>query len=140
MRTLYTQLYVHLVWSTWDRLPLISDEIETVLYASIIAKCKALNCEVLAIGGIVDHIHILVRLLPSISVAELVKEIKGTSSHLLAKKVEPDGFFKWQGGYSAFTIRKNDIETLKHYIHRQKEHHKDGHLLPEWEPKVNSER
>ena len=133
MRSPYTQLYIHILWSTWDRLPLITKEIEGPLYASIMAKCKALRCEILAIGGIEDHIHILLRLAPSISVAELVKEIKGTSSHLISKKILPNEFFKWQGGYSAYSLRKSEIEYVKQYILNQKEHHKNGLLWSEWE-------
>ena len=72
MRAPYTQLYVHLIWSTWDRLPLISTKIENKLYSTIAAKCLELKCEPLAIGGTEDHVHVLIRLHPPTAVAELV--------------------------------------------------------------------
>ncbi len=61
MRAPYTQLYPHCVWATWDRLPLITPNIEGRLYAAIAAKCLELKCDMIAIGGIEDHVHLLVR-------------------------------------------------------------------------------
>lgn len=133
MRAPYTQLYVHLIWSTWDRLPLITEALEPQLYAAMTAKCRQLKCEPLAIGGISDHVHLLVRLHPAISLARLVKEVKGSSSHLIAQKLDPTGFFKWQGAYRAFTIRKAEIPQVKAYVEGQKEHHPAGELVREWE-------
>ncbi|MEN6581922.1 MAG: transposase [Armatimonadota bacterium] len=62
MREPYTQLYVHIVWSTWDRLPLLSADVQSAVYRCIQAECDRLGADVLAIGGVEDHIHILVRL------------------------------------------------------------------------------
>ena len=99
MRAPYTQLYLHLVWATWDRLPLITEDMESRLYAAIAAKCRQLKCEPLAINGTEDHIHVLLRLHPTVSVARLVKEVKGASSHLVTHEIKPNEFFKWQGAY-----------------------------------------
>ena len=57
MRAPYTQLYVHLVWSTWDRLPLVTPALESGIYAAITAKCKEMQCDPIAIGGIEDHVY-----------------------------------------------------------------------------------
>ena len=135
MRAPYTQLYLHLVWATWDRLPLITADIESRLYAAIAAKCRQLKCEPLAINGTEDHIHLLLRLHPTVSVARLVKEVKGSSSHLVTHEIKPGEFFKWQGAYSAFTIRKSDVLTLKAYIQNQKRHHAEQSIISEWEIK-----
>ncbi len=123
MRKPFTQLYIHLVWATWDRRPLITPQIEPRLYAAITAKCRQLKCEPLAIGGIEDHVHLLTRIHSPISVSHLVKEIKGASSHLIAHEIAPGVFFKWQGAYGAFTLRKSEVPTVRAYILRQKEHH-----------------
>ncbi len=138
MRTPYTQLYVHLTWSTWDRLPLITKIIQSRLYASIAKKCHQLKCEPLAIGGMEDHVHLLVRLHPAVAIATLIKEVKGTSSHLVTHELTPDEFFKWQGGYGAFTIRKEDVLRLKTYIENQEFHHAEGSLQVHWEPRLNT--
>jgi putative transposase len=133
MRAPYTQLFVHLIWATWDRLPLITPEIEPSVYAAIATKCRQLKCEPYAIGGINDHIHLLVRLDPNVSVAQLAKEVKGSSSHLVNYEIMPGEFFKWQGGYRAFTIRKNEAAIVKAYIDNQKQHHSEGTLSEDWE-------
>ena len=133
MRAPYTQLYLHLVWATWDRLPLITDEIEPRLYAAIAQKCRQLKCVPLAIGGVADHVHLLVRLHTTVAVATLAKEVKGSSSHLVTHEIRPGEFFKWQGAYGAFTLRKEDVPVVQAYIERQKEHHAVGDLWDEWE-------
>ena len=133
MRAPYTQLYLHLVWATWDRLPLITDEIEPRLYAAIAQKCRQLKCVPLAIGGTANHVHLLVRLHTTVSVAQLAKEVKGSSSHLVTHEITPGEFFKWQGAYGAFTLRKEDVPVVQAYIERQKEHHAMADLWPDWE-------
>ncbi len=140
MRTPYTQLYVHLTWSTWDRLPMITKIIQSRLYASIANKCRQLKCEPLAIGGKEDHVHLLIRLHTSVAIATLIKEVKGASSHLVTHEITPGELFKWQGGYGAFTIRKKDVLQVKAYIENQELHHADGSLQALWEPRLTTER
>src|SRR5215207_4156162 len=127
--TSYTQLYLHCVWATWDRLPLITAEVETPLYTVIAAKCRELGCTPLAIGGINDHIHLLVRLSPKIAVAQLVGQIKGASSHAVTHTIRPDHFFKWQGSYAAFTISQRSIAQVCSYIQHQKKHHAEKTVI-----------
>jgi putative transposase len=133
MRAPFTQLYVHLVWSTWDRLPLIDEAFQHRLFTAIAKKCRKLKCEPIAFGGIEDHIHLLVRFSPAISIADLVKEIKGSSSHLMTHEISPNEFFKWQGGYGAFTVSKDNLPKVHAYISNQKEHHQEGILEEAWE-------
>ena len=140
MRTPYTQLYVHLTWSTWDRISLINEIIQSRLYAAIAKKCRQLKCEPLAIDGMEDHVHLLVRLHPTVAIATLIKEVKGTSSHLVTHELTPGEFFKWQGGYGAFTIRKEDVLRLKAYIENQKLHHAEGALQIHWEPRLTTKK
>ena len=133
MRAPFTQLYLHLVWSTWDRLPLISPSLEARLYAALTAKCKELQCEALAIGGVPDHIHMLVRFAPTILIADLVKGNKGSSSHLVTHQWMAGEFFKWQGAYRAFTVSPGDVERVRQYIHNQKVHHRVKTEITDWE-------
>ena len=134
MRTPYTQLYLHVVWATWDRLPLITKEIEPRLYAAVAEKCRELKCVPLAIGGTSNHVHLLLRLHTTVAVATLVKEVKGASSHLVTHEIARGRFFKWQGAYGAFTLRKTDVPTVKAYIEKQEEHHAmPNRLREEWE-------
>lgn len=129
----YTQLYVHLVWATWDRLPLITPAVEPHLHAAVAEKCRELRCTPLAIGGIADHLHVLVRLHSTVAVATLAKELKGSSSHLITHEVAPGQFFKWQGSYGAFTLDGAGVRRVESYVARQKQHHALGDLRDEWE-------
>lgn len=133
MREPYTQLYLHLAWSTWDRLPLLKGEIRDAAYACIQSECVALKAEVIAIGGVEDHVHVLLRIPATVSVAALVKQIKGASSHMITHKVGHDGPFRWQEGYGAFTITKSDVPRIRQYIQNQEAHHHGNTLQTEWE-------
>jgi putative transposase len=140
MRAPYTQLYLHLVWATWDRLPLVTEMIRPRIYAAIAEKCQELKCVPLAIGGTEDHMHLLVRLHTAVTVAALAKEVKGSSSHLVSHEVRPADFFKWQGAYGAFTIWKGDVPVVIGYVERQQEHHATGDLRVEWEQTATEEK
>ena len=133
MRAPYTQLFLHCVWATWDRLPLITPKLEQPIYSCILAKVLALKCDAVAIGGMPDHVHLLVRLHTTVTVADLLKEVKGASSHLVTHEIAPGEFFKWQGAYGAFTVSKDGVERVKEYIERQKEHHARNDLWADWE-------
>ena len=130
MREPYTRLFAHLVWATWDRLPLIGPEVRPRLYRCIAAEAFRMKCSVTAIGGIEDHVHVLVDLAPTASISDLVKQMKGASSRLVNAEIRPGEFFKWQGSYGAFTVAEPDIRRVRNYIRRQEEHHRAGRLSP----------
>ena len=133
MNARFTQLYMHLVRATWDRLPLMTSQIEP-LYSAIAQKCRGLlRCLPVAIGGTADHVHVLAQIYPTVSVSTLVREMKGSSSHLVTHRINAGEFFKWQGTYGAFTLRTQDVPILAVYIERQKEHHASGSVQPPWE-------
>lgn len=129
MRAPITQLYIHLVWSTWDRAPLITQQVQPRLYAIMLQKCKEMKCNPIALGGIDNHVHLLVRLHPAVAIADLVKEIKGASSHLANHEILPGGSFRWQGAYGAFSIRKDEAEQVTAYILNQADHHAQNNLF-----------
>jgi putative transposase len=85
----------------------------------------------LAIGGVADHVHLLVRFPTSVSLARLVQQLKGSSSHLV-NHLHPEvrRRFRWQGGYSAFTLARRDVPAVSRYILRQEEHHRSRKLSP----------
>src|SRR5262245_42871597 len=108
-------------------------DVEPQLYAALAAKCKELQCTPLAIGGISDHVHMLVRFVPTISVSRLIGEMKGSSSHVMTHTVAPGAFFKWQRSYGAFTISKRSVPQVRAYVLNQKIHHAEQTVLPELE-------
>jgi REP element-mobilizing transposase RayT len=77
-----------------DRLPLITPDIQEAIYASIIGQCHKLGSTVIAIGGIEEHIHLLAGIPPTLSVSDLIKNVKGSSSHFVTHKIKPGEFFK----------------------------------------------
>jgi len=130
MRHVQNAVYVHLVWATWDRPPLLTGAVEREAHRAIEAKCGEFGAEVLAVGGVEDHVHLLVRLPATLAVADLVKHAKGSSAHLVAQHLHPDQFFKWQGGYAAFSVSVGHLTRVTHYIGRQREHHAANTLIP----------
>jgi REP element-mobilizing transposase RayT len=133
MRRNKLRLYLHLVWGTWDRLPLITAEIERPLYRCIQKEAQKQKCKVLALNGAADHVHLLVSFPTTITIANLVKQVKGVSSRFVDDELAPATPFKWQGFYGAFTVSRWDVDKVKNYIKRQKEHHAANDLWPEWE-------
>ncbi|HYW10752.1 MAG TPA: transposase [Longimicrobium sp.] len=77
MRKPFTRLYVHLVWSTWNRAPLLTPALLQAIDKCIRAECVKVGADVPAFGGVADHVHLLVRLPTTISVAVFVKQVKG---------------------------------------------------------------
>ena len=133
MRRNKLALYVHLVWATWDRLPLIKPEVERRLLRNIESEAQEPGCTVLAINCTEDHVHVLLAIPTTISIADLVKQLKGVSSHFANDELELEYQFKWQGSYGAFTVSRWDVDKIKQYVKRQKEHHAAGELMPEFE-------
>ncbi|NJN22555.1 MAG: IS200/IS605 family transposase [Leptolyngbya sp. RL_3_1] len=133
MRRNFTQLYVHLVWATWDRLPLITPEIQEPIYNVIAYECEQMGCRLVAIGGIEDHVHVLAGFPPNLAISDLVKQIKGSSSHCTNHQIKPDAFFKWQGSYGAFTVNLQELEGVAAYIKNQAKHHRQNTQRPNWE-------
>jgi putative transposase len=134
MHRSHSELYVHLVWATWNRLPLLTLELRPLVYGCVQTACRELEAEVLAIGGMPDHVHLLARMPTSISVAQLAKRVKGASSHLANRESGGRGTFKWQGGYGAFTVSKRNVPLVRDYIFRQEEHHREQTFHLAYEP------
>ncbi len=118
------QIMLHLVFSTKDREPILDDKIRDELHAyigGIIANEKG---TLLKCGSVPDHIHLLIILPRTISVADLVQEIKTGSSKWLKTKGHRYGNFHWQGGYGIFSISPSHRSALETYIGNQAEHHR----------------
>jgi putative transposase len=122
--TTYSNLIYHLVFSTKQRLPLIDDGWKEELYRYIGGIIRAEGGVLLEIGGINDHVHILAKFKPAISVAEMLNKIKANSSKWVNDRKMKMRKFAWQEGYSAFSVSESQIPKLAHYIQNQEEHHR----------------
>jgi putative transposase len=131
MRRPFVSLYVHLVWATWNRLPLLTDATARErVYRCILREAERLGCPAEAIGGVADHVHLVLRISPTVTIASVVKQVKGASSHLIRRDILPDRDFRWQGAYGAFSIGKRDLPRLLAYVRDQERRHHNGRVDP----------
>ena len=126
-------IYFHFIWGTQDREPLISRENERRIYRCIVNQIRKLGCEVLAINGVPDHIHLVVKLRSTVAIATLIKQAKGVSAKFINEHLIEGDHFRWQSGYGAFSISRWDLPMIINYVKKQKEHHQEGELLSELE-------
>lgn len=119
----YTKLTYHIVFATKGRRRLISPENKSYLYSVIVQISKENQAFIHRIGGVDDHIHILVDIPAYISVSSFVKTIKQQSSKLMKDRLSALQWFGWEEGYGAFTVSWSAIERIKKYIENQAVHH-----------------
>lgn len=115
-------LNVHLVFSTKDRLPFISAEYLEGLHAYLGGIVKGMDAMPLAIGGISDHVHLLVSLKSKHRLDYFLRDLKADSSTWIHQELHKK--FEWQKGYGAFSVSPNSIEGVRKYIANQAEHHR----------------
>jgi len=124
MANTYTQLLAHLVFSTKHREPLITSELHAPLMEYIGGIITGQKATPLAINGVADHIHILLRMPTDISIADMLRVIKSNSSKWINEGKLCPQEFAWQTGYSAFSVSKSLKDTVESYILNQQEHHR----------------
>jgi REP element-mobilizing transposase RayT len=114
----YSSNFIHCVFSTKDRRPLIPEARKAELHAYLGAVARAEGFSLVAAGGTANHVHLLFTLPPSSSLAHAVQKLKGSSSRWMGRG------FSWQGGYGAFSVSPSQVPTVKKYIQNQEEHHR----------------
>jgi REP element-mobilizing transposase RayT len=123
MPSTYTQNFYHTVFSTAHRNPLITPDLEVRLYPFIGGILRDLGCTLLAINGIADHVHLLIRYRSDLSHSDMLQQIKGRSSKWINETIPMRERFTWQEGYGGFTVSKSGVDKVETYIANQKEHH-----------------
>ena len=127
------KVLLHIVFSTKNRYPFLGDKnIRDEMHAYLGGTCKALDCPVLKVGGVSDHVHILCALSRSLTIAKLVGEIKRESSKWVKTKGKILGKFAWQSGYGAFSVGQSEVERVRAYIAGQQEHHRTSTFQDEY--------
>ncbi len=127
------KLLVHIVFSTKNRYPFLDDKnIRNEMHAYLGGTCNNLDCPVLTVGGVADHVHILCGLSRNLSIAKVVGEIKRGSSKWIKAKGRILTKFAWQNGYGAFSIGYTEVERVRAYIAGQEEHHKNRTFQDEY--------
>lgn len=119
------KVLVHLVFSTKNRYPFLADKnMRDEMHAYLGGTCNELDCPVLKVGGVADHVHILCALSRNLTIAKLIGEIKRPSSKWIKTKRRMLGKFAWQNGYGAFSVGRSEVERVRAYIAGQEEHHR----------------
>lgn len=118
----YTNLLFHIVFSTKNRFPFINAESKERLYEYIGGTIRGLRGICLEIGGVEDHIHMIVRLKPNLDVSEFLQKLKPNVTNWAKEIIHPK--FEWQDGFGAFTIGESQIPSVRRYIRNQEEHHR----------------
>jgi putative transposase len=115
--------YIHVVFSTKNREPIITDVVAPRLFEYVSGICRNLECPTLRVGGYLDHIHILCMLSKKLPLVKFMQEIKVSSSKWIKGTSTDMTTFQWQEGYAAFSVSKCDINQLATYIDNQICHH-----------------
>jgi putative transposase len=132
MANTYTQIYIHVVFSVKFRQYLIQKEWSDELHKYICGIVNGKDQKVFAIGGMPDHIHILINLKPNINISDLVRDIKANSTKWINDKGIVKGKFQWQAGFGAFSISKSQLDIIINYINNQEKHHQKKKFKEEY--------
>ena len=119
----FNKIWIHAIWSTKNRAELIDFSFEKEVYDFIYQELVDLGCQVRIINGMPDHVHALFLLNPQKSITDVMKVIKGSSSHLINGSDLMLEKFAWQTGYAAYSVSESQLEKVFHYIKNQKTHH-----------------
>ena len=132
MSNTFTQLYIHVVFAVKYRRAQIPFENRDEIYNYISGIVYRNKCKLLCIGGIANHVHMLIRLSPTISVSALMHSVKVGSSNFIASRSNSSIDFHWQVGYGAFSVSDLQIAAVTDYINHQAEHHLGTSFLDEY--------
>ena len=126
----HTHLLYHIVFATKNRSPIITDDWRKNLHRYLAATINALEGKAIEVGGVADHVHLLVRLKPTIALSDFLRELKAKSSVWVKREFCKD--FSWQSRYGAFTVSESQAEIVRKYIREQERHHAKRNLNDEY--------
>ena len=131
----YIELYYHIVWPTKNREPYITPDVEPRLINYLATLSRSMGISMLAMNGMPDHLHVVCCIPPTLSVSQVVKDLKAKSAHFI-NRLEDDRYsLTWQPGYGALTFAKRNVDFVVRYVQNQKQHHMTGDLssnLEKW--------
>ncbi len=132
MANTFTQIYVHIVFSVKGRQNFIQKSWKDELHKYICGIVNGKDQKVYAIGGMADHIHLLVSIKPTISISDLVRDMKANSSKWINEKQYVVGKFQWQEGFGAFSYGQSQLDIVITYINNQEQHHEQKTFKDEY--------
>lgn len=129
----FNKIWIHAIWSTKCRQPFIHSNVENQIYHFMRQQFRDLGCPVQIINGMPDHVHCLFLLNPQKTITDVIKQIKGSTSHFINKNQLIPERFSWQDGFAAFSVSESIKERVFHYIENQKQHHAKQSSMIEFE-------
>ena len=132
MANTFSQVYLHIVFSTKNRVDLIRPEIENDIWAGIGGCARSHRMVALQVGGIDNHVHVLVSTPTTIAPSQAAKYLKGDSSLWIHREFADLRHFGWQDGYAAFSVSKSAVPDVIRYIQDQRIHHQNQNFEDEY--------
>ncbi|HOG46173.1 MAG TPA: IS200/IS605 family transposase [Anaerolineae bacterium] len=126
----FWKLYYHMVWATKGREALIQPRFEADLYRVIAGKAANLGGVVQAVGGIEDHVHLVVSVPPAVALSTFIGQVKGNSSHFVNHECGLDHAFAWQAEYGVLSFDAKKLDGIVKYVKAQREHHHGNTTIP----------
>jgi REP-associated tyrosine transposase len=132
MASTYTSLHYHVVFSAKNRQPFLIESIRGRLFAYLSGIARKDGMNAFEIGGVADHVHLLLSIPASLAVSKAVQLLKGGSSHWLKETFPNLNDFAWQDGYAAFTVSQSQLDDIRAYVRSQREHHRTKTFAEEY--------
>ncbi len=130
-RNYYSEINLHVTWHTKGSLPLLTPRVEPLAHRSLKHKLVSTpSVFVHEIGGTETHVHLAVTCAPTLTLSELIGQLKGASSHEVNEEVGlRQKTLQWQTGYGVVSFGTGDLDWVKAYIRNQREHHATGKAI-----------
>ena len=127
-RNYYSEINLHITWHTKESAPLLVPKIETIVHHYMRGRCIATpGVYIHEIGGIETHVHLCISIVPTITISDLVGQLKGGSAHDANQKLTHKGV-EWQTGYGVVSFGTKDLEWVKEYVRNQRDRHARGNI------------
>ena len=120
----YATLLVHVIFSTKDRRPVLDADLSARLFPYVGGIVRELGGKLMTVGGMPDHIHLLLSLSPTHALSEVMRTVKANSSRWVHEAWAERSAFAWQTGYGAFSVSRSNQDQVRQYIENQAEHHR----------------
>ena len=129
----YIRIWIHLIWSTKNRQPLLLKNIRREVFSHIRENAREKDIQLDFINGYDEHVHLLISLNPEQTISKIVHDLKGESSHWINDTKLTRGKFHWQEEYLAASVSHSVVDKVREYIKNQDEHHQTKTFVEEYE-------
>jgi len=127
-----SKVIIHIIFSIKNREPWLDCEVRPRMHAYLATTCRDLGAEVVHVGGVADHVHIVTMLPRTVSQAQVVEQIKKASSKWIKSLGGHYRGFFWQRGYGAFSVSPSQLDSVLEYVDKQQQHHRERTFQEEY--------